>query len=241
MPGRAFRLLALALLALVAVPLQARAAVQRGSYSYSRSGGQTAVVRQGQTVVTVPLRTTPAQWTSRPGSQPATPSAPPATTPSPPSGGPEGSEIARVAVPAAPAPLAPQPSAPGLTADERRLVDLVNRARAANGLPPLAVDPRLVETARRKSRDMVEKGYFNHRSPTYGWPWEMWRAAGVAFWTGGENLAGAPSVDLAFRNLMNSSGHRANILNRYFTHLGVGVVDGGPYGKMITQHFVAAH
>ncbi len=118
------------------------------------------------------------------------------------------------------------------------MVDLVNRARADNGLPFLAVDMRLVETARRKSLDMVSRGYFGHTSPTYGQPWDMWKAAGIGFLLGGENLAGAPSVEIAFNNLMNSPGHRANILNRNYTHIGIGIVDGGPYGKMVTQHFV---
>ncbi len=143
--------------------------------------------------------------------------------------------------PAAPAPgvipAGPAPAA-GLTADEQRMLDLVNRARAAQGLAPLAVDMRLVETARLKSRDMVEKGYFGHVSPTYGTVADMWRRAGISFAGGGENIAGAPTVDMAFNNLMNSPGHRANILNPAFTHIGIGIVDGGPYGKMITQQFI---
>lgn len=160
--------------------------------------------------------------------------------------------VAQPAAPATPQPAVPantqpatQPAAPvapgaGLTADEQRMLELVNQARAAQGLPPLAVDMRLVETARLKSRDMVEKGYFGHVSPTYGTVADMWRRAGIAFAAGGENIAGAPTVEMAFQNLMNSPGHRANILNPAYTHIGIGVVDGGPYGKMITQQFIAA-
>ena len=54
----------------------------------------------------------------------------------------------------------------------------------------------------------------------------------------GENLAGAPTVERAHSGLMNSPGHRANILNPNFTHVGIGIVDGGPYGKMYTQTFI---
>lgn len=119
------------------------------------------------------------------------------------------------------------------------MADLVNQARAAAGLRPLSVDARLADTARRKSQDMVSRGYFGHTSPTFGQPWDMWKAAGIPFFLGGENLAGAPTVEIAFTNLMNSPGHRANILNPNYTHMGIGVVAGGPYGKMFTQHFVS--
>jgi len=89
-----------------------------------------------------------------------------------------------------------------------------------------------------KSQDMVDKNYFAHQSPTYGSPFELMRSQGISYRTAGENLAGAPSVETAHRNLMNSPGHRANILNPNFTHVGVGIVNGGPYGKMFTQHFI---
>lgn len=118
------------------------------------------------------------------------------------------------------------------------MVDMVNRERAANGLPALAVDARLTQTARAKSQDMVARGYFGHTSPTYGQPWDQWRSAGIQFITGGENLAGAPTVGIAHTNLMQSPGHRANILNPGYTAIGIGIVNGGPYGKMMTQHFI---
>lgn len=248
--------LVLALLLVLASPPVAQATVQRGSYAYRSGSGRTAFVLGGTQRTNVPLRTgSPARWTSAPTPSPSRPGLPEAA---PPGGqGGAGVTITRVTVPglpvpsratppvAAPAPaqaLPPSPAPPAgvaLSPDEQRLAALVNQARAAQGLAPLALDARLVETARRKARDMVARGYFGHDSPTYGQPWDMWRAAGVAFWLGGENLAGAPSVDLAFGNLMRSPGHRANILNPSYTHMGVGVADGGPYGKMIVQHFVA--
>ncbi|MCL6478011.1 MAG: hypothetical protein K6T65_06300 [Peptococcaceae bacterium] len=126
----------------------------------------------------------------------------------------------------------------GLTADEKRMLDLVNSERAKNGQPLLKANLKLTEVARLKARDMIEKGYFSHTSPTYGSPFEMMRQFGITFRTAGENLAGAPSVDIAHTNLMNSSGHRANILNGSFKEVGIGIVSRGPYGKMFVQMFI---
>jgi uncharacterized protein YkwD len=63
------------------------------------------------------------------------------------------------------------------------------------------------------------------------------KAQGITYRYAGENLAGADTVERAHTNLMNSAGHRANILNPNFTKIGVGVVHGGPYGLMISQEF----
>lgn len=135
----------------------------------------------------------------------------------------------------------PSTPAPGstiqLTADEQAMVSMVNQARAEAGLAPLKVDPQLVKTARMKSQDMINLGYFSHQSPTYGSPFDLMRSQGVSYRYAGENLAGAPTVERAHTGLMNSQGHRANILNPNYTRIGIGVIDGGRYGKMFTQHF----
>jgi len=126
----------------------------------------------------------------------------------------------------------------GLTAQEQQMINLVNQERTSRGLPALKVDMTLVKTARMKSNDMMKNGYFAHQSPTYGSPFDLMKSQGVTYRYAGENLAGAGSVERAHTNLMNSPGHRANILNANFTHIGIGIVDGGPYGKMFTQHFI---
>lgn len=136
----------------------------------------------------------------------------------------------------------PQP-APGtdsitLTTDEQQMVNLVNLERQRAGLKPLTVDKRLVRLARLKSQDMVDKNYFSHQSPTYGSPFDMMKNAGVTYRWAGENIAGAGTVDSAHNALMNSAGHRANILKPEFTHIGIGIVPGGPYGMMFTQMFI---
>lgn len=147
---------------------------------------------------------------------------PPQTQPSPGSGG--GSAI--------------EPSS-GLTVEEQEMLNLINQERARAGVAPLTVDMRLVELARKKSQDMVARNYFSHYSPTYGSPFDMLKAAGISYRAAGENIAGAPSVARAHAALMGSSGHRANILNPNYTLVGIGIVSGGPYGKMFTQLFIA--
>ncbi|MEL7563570.1 MAG: CAP domain-containing protein [Dehalobacterium sp.] len=131
----------------------------------------------------------------------------------------------------------PAPTA-GLTADEQKMVDLVNAERTAAGLPTLTVDMNLVKTARMKSQDMIDKNYFDHNSPTYGSPFDLMKSQGISYRTAGENLAGNQTVEAAHKALMNSSGHRANILNKNFTKIGIGIINGGSYGKMFTQHFI---
>lgn len=133
----------------------------------------------------------------------------------------------------------PAPASPaGLSPDETHMLELVNQERVKAGLEPLEVDMRLVETARAKSRDMIENDYFGHISPTLGSPFDQMARAGIEYRYAGENLAGAPTVEQAHAALMKSPGHRANILSPNFTKIGIGIADGGPYGKMFTQQFI---
>jgi uncharacterized YkwD family protein len=123
-------------------------------------------------------------------------------------------------------------------ADENLILKQVNTERANAGLAPLTIDMRLVQTARAKSQDMIDNGYFDHNSPDLGSPFDQMKRAGISYNHAGENIAGNSSAVRAMEDWMNSPGHRANILNPDFTHIGIGVVDGGPYGKMLTQHFI---
>lgn len=138
-----------------------------------------------------------------------------------------------------PNPQDPQEPVSGVGSEEQEMLKLVNEERAAAGLNPLKMDPKLVEIARMKSQDMILKNYFSHTSPTYGDPFTMMKDYGVQFGYAGENLAGNPSMQNAHRDLMNSPGHRANILNPNYTHIGIGIVEGGAYGKMFTQLFIS--
>ena len=90
--------------------------------------------------------------------------------------------------------------------------------------------------ARLKSQDMYDKGYFDHTSPTYGSAFDMLRSFGISYRTAGENIAYGYSTPQAVVDAwMNSSGHRANILNASYTQIGVGHVQDGNY---CTQIFV---
>ena len=113
---------------------------------------------------------------------------------------------------------------------EQEVVRLVNQHRAQNGLQPLTEDWELSRVARYKSQDMVSNRYFSHTSPTYGTPFQMIRAFGLKFRTAGENIAyGQRTPKAVVDAWMNSSGHRANILNGSYTRIGVGYAANGHY------------
>ena len=120
---------------------------------------------------------------------------------------------------------------------EKRMLDLVNQERQAAGLSPLQADPELTEVARKHSADMFARGYFAHDTPEGLSPFDRMKQANVRFITAGENLALAPTLQIAHTGLMNSPGHRANILRREFGRVGIGVMDGGMRGLMVSQEF----
>jgi uncharacterized YkwD family protein len=131
---------------------------------------------------------------------------------------------------------APAPTNSAVSAYEQKVVELTNQERAKNGLKPLALDTELSKVAREKSRDMQSKGYFSHTSPTYGSPFDMMKKFGITYRSAGENIAmGQPTPEEVVKAWMNSSGHRANILNANYTHIGVGHVANGNYW---TQMFI---
>lgn len=121
---------------------------------------------------------------------------------------------------------------------EQEMFRLLNTERSKQGLPPVFFDEELAEVARGHSRDMFSRGYFSHYTPEGESPFDRMANSGITtFLYAGENLALAPSTDLAMQGLMNSPGHRANILNPNFNKVGIGVIDGGMYGKMYSQEF----
>ena len=116
---------------------------------------------------------------------------------------------------------------------EREVVRLVNIERRKNGLSELKYNWQLCRVARYKSEDMRDKGYFSHTSPTYGSPFQMIKNFGISYRTAGENIAkGQTSPEAVVKAWMNSSGHRANILNPSFTEIGVGYASGNYWTQM---------
>lgn len=119
---------------------------------------------------------------------------------------------------------------------ENEVIRLVNEKRAQNGLKALKADWELSRVARYKSQDMKDNNYFSHTSPVYGSPFDMIKNFGISYKSAGENIAKGQKTPQAVVNAwMNSSGHRANILNSSYTKIGVGYVAGGNYW---TQMFI---
>ncbi|WP_339166269.1 CAP domain-containing protein [Paenibacillus sp. FSL R5-0341] len=108
-----------------------------------------------------------------------------------------------------------------------QVVKLVNAERAKSGLSALTSDALLDKVAVAKVKDMSNNNYFDHQSPTYGSPFDMMKQFGVTYSYAGENIAkGQKTPQEVVTAWMNSEGHRANILSKNFTHIGVGYYNG---------------
>jgi len=153
--------------------------------------------------------------------------------------------------PVTPAPVTPAPSKPvetpapvkpaptqdaSVSAVEKAVFDLTNVERQKAGLPAFQMDSKLAESARAKSADMATKNYFSHTSPTYGSPFDQMKSLGIAYKSAAENIAmGQRSATEVMDAWMKSPGHKANIMNPSFTHIGVGLSDSDFYW---TQQFI---
>lgn len=121
---------------------------------------------------------------------------------------------------------------------ELEMLNRINEERAKVGVAPLLIDTQLSKWARIKSQDMKNNNYFAHNSPTYGTPFEMMRNAGIEYKRGAENISAAQSPYVSHLRLMASAGHRNNILNPNFTHIGIGIIDQNTAGVFVTQLFI---
>ncbi len=131
---------------------------------------------------------------------------------------------------------APEARAEGLSDFEAQVVELTNAERRKNGLSDLQADTQLSSVARKKSTDMQQNNYFSHTSPTYGSPFDMMRDQGVSYTAAAENIAqGQRTPQEVVQAWMNSEGHRKNIMNGNFTHIGVGYEQNGHHW---TQMFI---
>ena len=125
-----------------------------------------------------------------------------------------------------------------MNADEKEVFNLINQQRTNNGLQALKTDDEVQRVARIKAQDMVDNNYFSHQSPTYGSPFDMLKSFKISYKSAGENIAANSSNSGAVNAWMNSSGHKANILNSNFNYTGIGVVSSTKYGKMFVQIFI---
>ncbi len=125
-----------------------------------------------------------------------------------------------------------------MNSDEQEVFNLINKQRTNNGLQALKVDSELQRVARIKAEDMVTNNYFSHNSPTYGSPFDMLKSFKISYKTAGENIAANSSNSGAVNAWMNSSGHKANILNSNFNYTGIGIVNSSKYGKIFVQMFI---
>lgn len=117
------------------------------------------------------------------------------------------------------------------------MLNMINTEREKLGLPALYFDEELAEVARTHSKDMFRRGYFSHFNPEGKSPFDRIRREGIQFRIAGENLALAQNLSLAHTGLMESPTHRANIEHKLFGRVGIGILDGGYNGLMITQLF----
>ncbi len=120
---------------------------------------------------------------------------------------------------------------------ERAMLQLINSERKKDGLRSVTADDELALVARKHSADMFTRGYFSHYTPEGNSPFDRIRKDGIPFMIAGENLALAQTLQLAHDGLMDSPGHRANILHKSFGRVGIGILDGGIHGIMVTQVF----
>ena len=110
---------------------------------------------------------------------------------------------------------------------EQQVANLVNKERTQRGLSSLTYNWALAKMAEDKAKDMYNNNYFSHTSPTYGSPFQMMKSYGVSYTAAGENIAKGQRTPQEVMNAwMNSSGHRANILNANYNQIGVGYYNG---------------
>jgi len=133
---------------------------------------------------------------------------------------------------------APQGQASAGTSNEQLMLLLVNEEREKAGLQPLKLDGELSEAARAHTRDMHDNEFFSHVSSRTGSLRDRLHRAGITYRAAGENIGMAASIRDVNRLLFESPGHRANLLNPEFTHLGLGILAQEDGTFLVTQVFM---
>lgn len=120
---------------------------------------------------------------------------------------------------------------------EIRMLQLINQERKKAGLQAMNFDKKLADVATKHSSDMLRRGYFSHYTPEGKSPFDRMKKDKVRFIIAGENLALAQTLQSAHEGLMESPVHKANILHLSFGRVGIGILDAGVHGIMVTQNF----
>lgn len=124
-----------------------------------------------------------------------------------------------------------------MTAEEIQLFNLINSERTKHGLAVLKANNAVADVARAHSKDMADNNYFDHNNLKGQSPFTRLRNGGISYLAAGENIAINVSVPNAHQAFMNSAGHRANILSRDYTDVGVGIVHKGSR-LYVTENFI---
>lgn len=120
---------------------------------------------------------------------------------------------------------------------ESEMLKLVNKERSLVGLEALVADEKARDSARKHGIDMFKKGYFSHINLEGVSPSERMRISDVEFNFSGENLALSKDLISAHEGLMNSPGHKKNILHPFFHRVGIGVIESKEHGIIFVQNF----
>ena len=129
-------------------------------------------------------------------------------------------------------------SSGSVTSDQALAVKLMNADRASYGLPALNVNSSLTSLAGDYAQDMINRNFFSHYNPEGKSAFDRMQARGITYKTAGENLAINTSVSAAEKAFMNSSGHKANILNSTYTDVGIGVRYNSDGSVYVVQEFI---
>lgn len=130
-----------------------------------------------------------------------------------------------------------EPSSSSDSIEQRAwLLTRLDAERARYGLPALTLDPHLSAVAQVHTREMNNLGYFGHHSPRSGSPLKRLKTSGYVAIKVGENIARNTTLSGAHQSLFKSLGHRQNMLDQHFTHVGIGVLR-AQEGYIVTQLF----
>lgn len=123
------------------------------------------------------------------------------------------------------------------SSESQQALNLLNQDRANQGLPPLRLNAQLSNLALYYAQDMSNRQFFSHNNPEGQSPFDRMHKWGVPFGYAGENLAINVNIASAEQAFMNSSGHRANILNPHYTQVGIGVQHTSRGNVYVVQEF----